>query len=65
VGPPAKQDSWDTQLFGLDGTFAFGELTYLPSTTDPGVAFRLVKEDGSLLYELKLQRSQLTPNNFH
>jgi alkaline phosphatase D len=65
VGPPAKQDSWDTQLFGLDGTFAFGELTYVPSTTDPGVSFRLIKEDGSLLYELSLWRSQLTPNNFH
>ncbi len=64
VGPPAVKDSWDTQLFGIDGEFAFGEFSYIPSDTDPSVIFRLVKEDGSIIHELKLLRSRLTPGNF-
>lgn len=64
VGPPAVRDSWDTQLFGLDGEFAFGEFTYVPSASDPSVIFRLIKENGTVFYELELKRSQLTPANF-
>lgn len=64
VGPPAVRDSWDTQLFGLDGEFAFGEFTYVPSARDPSVIFRLIKENGTVFYELELKRSQLTPANF-
>ena len=61
VGPPATNLSWDTQLFGIDGEFAFGEFTYLPSDDDPEVVFRLVGEDGNYLYERALRKSELTP----
>jgi alkaline phosphatase D len=61
VGPPATDPSWDTQLYGIDGQFAFGEFTYIPSDDDPEVVFRLVGEDGNYLYECTLRKSQLTP----
>lgn len=61
VGPPAKDPSWDTQLYGIDGQFAFGEFTYLPSDKDPAVVFRLVGEDGSHIFERKIKKSELTP----
>lgn len=64
VGPPATRPSWDTQLFGIDAEFAFGEFTYVPSEDDPAVVFRLIKEDGNIIYELELKRSQMTPSNF-
>lgn len=61
VGPPATDPSWDTQLYGIDGKFAFGEFTYLPSDDDPTVVFRLVGEEGNTLYERTLRKSELTP----
>ncbi|MEX2592379.1 MAG: hypothetical protein WD426_06365 [Anditalea sp.] len=42
VGPPATDPAWNTQLYGVDGEFAFGEFTYLPSDDDPAVVFRIV-----------------------
>jgi alkaline phosphatase D len=61
VGPPANDPRWDTQLYGIDGKFAFGEFTYLPSGDEPTVIFRLVGQDGSHLFEKEIKRSELTP----
>jgi alkaline phosphatase D len=61
VGPPATDPRWNTQLYGIDGKFAFGEFTYLPSDDDPAVIFRLVGEAGNYLYEHTLRKSELTP----
>ncbi|WP_218588545.1 alkaline phosphatase D family protein [Cyclobacterium lianum] len=61
VGPPAKDPSWNTQLYGIDGEFAFGEFTFLPSSDDPAVVFRLVGEDGDHIFERTIKRSELTP----
>lgn len=61
IGPPAKDPSWDTQLYGIDGEFAFGEFTYLPSKKDPAVVFRLVGEGGNIIFERTIKKSELTP----
>ncbi len=60
-GPPATNPEWDTQLFGVSGKYAFGELTLDSTMADPEAVFRFVEDDGKILYELKLTRSQLTP----
>jgi alkaline phosphatase D len=60
-GPPATSPKWDTQLFGTAGKYAFGEFTVDATVADPEAVFRLVHEDGGILYELRLTRSQLTP----
>lgn len=64
VGPPAIDDSWETQLYGYDAVFAFGELTFHLDPTNPSVTFRLIKEDGAVLYEKKIMRKDLVPKNF-
>ncbi|WP_439482597.1 alkaline phosphatase D family protein [Cyclobacterium plantarum] len=61
VGPPAKNPSWNTQLYGIDGEFAFGEFTFLPSSEDPAVVFRLVGEDGGHIFQRTIKKSELTP----
>ena len=35
VGPAAKDESWTSQLYGIDAKFAFGELTFETSVKDP------------------------------
>ncbi len=60
-GPPARDPKWDSQLFGVAGEYAFGEFSFDATLPDPQVVFRLVRDDGQVLYELKLGRSQLTP----
>ena len=62
VGPPATRPEWDNQLYGIDGRFAFGEFTFFTSRPDPKVVFRLIGEDGEIIYKLRLKRSQLTPS---
>jgi hypothetical protein len=52
---------WDTQLFGFTDMFAFGEFTIDAEVSDPEVVFRLIEDNGAVLYELKLKRSELTP----
>ena len=64
VGPPAKNESWTSQLYGIDGKFAFGEFTFNTSPKDPEVTFRLIGDDGEKIYELNLKKSQLTPNKY-
>jgi len=61
-GPPAKpKKAKKQQLFGIAGKYAFGEFTFDVSKPDPEVAFRLIGEEGEVIYELALTRSQLTP----
>ncbi len=61
VGPPPIRADWDTQLFGISGEYAFGEFDFDATLTDPEVTFRLIHENGAVLYELTLTKSQLTP----
>ncbi|MFZ9935795.1 MAG: alkaline phosphatase D family protein [Luteolibacter sp.] len=61
-GPPPTNPRWQTQLFGITSTYAFGEFTFDLSKTDPEVTFRLVhSEENRIIHELTLKRSQLTP----
>ncbi|WP_209330142.1 alkaline phosphatase D family protein [Lunatimonas salinarum] len=60
-GPPATDPSWQTQLVGVDNTYAFGEFTFDTHLADPEVTFRLIREDGVALYTLVLKRTELTP----
>ena len=61
TGPAPTDPDWDTQLYGFSGVYAFGEFSFDASLPDPEVTFRLIKEDGSILHELTLKRSELTP----
>lgn len=60
-GPAATDPDWETQLFGFDNTYAFGEFTFDTQMADPEVTFRLIREDGEALFSLVLKRSELTP----
>jgi alkaline phosphatase D len=60
-GPPVTNPLWDTQFYGIAAKYAFGEFTFETNVADPKVTFRLVGDDGSVIKELKLSRSQLTP----
>jgi alkaline phosphatase D len=61
TGPPPTRPEWDTQFYGISGKYAFGEFTIDATIPDPEVTFRLIQEDGTIIHELKLTRSQLTP----
>jgi alkaline phosphatase D len=56
-GPGVK--SRKNQLFGFDRQVAFGEFSIDATLDDPEVTFRLIRDNGRLLYELTLKRSQL------
>ena len=61
-GPPVTKPEWkDYQLYGIAGEYAFGEFTIDATRSDPEVTFRLIREDGFVVHELTLTRSQLTP----
>lgn len=64
VGPPATKPEWSTQLYGIDGKFAFGEFTFDTSLADPTVTFKLIEEDGEVIYDQTLKRSELLPGNY-
>jgi alkaline phosphatase D len=59
-GPAAMAPNSKEQLFGHLG-YAFGEFTINANLPDPTVTFRLISEDGKVVHELTLTRSQLTP----
>lgn len=61
TGPPVTDPSWDTQLYGFSGVYAFGEFSFNTTMTDPEVTFRLRQDNGIVLHEITLTRSQLTP----
>ncbi len=60
-GPAAQKEEWETQLFGFDNQYAFGEFSFNTKLSDPEVTFRLIGDEGELLYEINLKRSVLTP----
>ena len=62
-GPPVKKLEWDTQFYGIADKYAFGEFTIDATIPDPEVIFRLIQDNGNVLYEMKLTRSQLTPRD--
>jgi alkaline phosphatase D len=61
TGPSPTDPEWTTQFYGISGKYAFGEFTIDATLSDPEVTFRLIQDDGTLIHELKLTRSQLTP----
>ena len=62
IGALPIQAEWDTQLFGIASEYAFGEFDIDATLPDPEVTFRLISgRDGTMLFELTLTRSQLTP----
>jgi alkaline phosphatase D len=60
-GPPVRNPAWKTQLYGIADRYAFGEFSIDATLADPEVTFRLIGDDGTVIYELTLTRSQLTP----
>jgi alkaline phosphatase D len=60
-GPPEKMPEWNTQLYGISDKYAFGEFTIDATVADPEVTFRLIQDNGDVIYKLRLTRSQLTP----
>jgi len=60
-GPPVTQPDWVTQLYGISGQYAFSEFEFDTNKPDPEVTFRLFGEDGKVLFEKTLRRSELTP----
>ncbi len=65
IGDLPIKAEWDTQLFGIVGQYAFGEFEFDSTLPDPEVTFRLIHgREGTLMYELKLTRSQLTPSKY-
>ena len=61
TGPPVTRPEWKTQLYGIAGKYAFGEFSIDSTLPDPEVTFRLIGDDGTVIHELTLKRSQLTP----
>ena len=60
-GPAAKAAGHPDALYAFSEKYAFGELNFDATKTDPTVHYRLIHERGETLYELRLTRSQLTP----
>lgn len=60
-GPAVTDPSWDTQLYGFAGIFAFGEFCFNTTNPDPEVTFTLTEESGNELYRITLKRSEITP----
>ncbi|MEP2777202.1 MAG: alkaline phosphatase D family protein [Luteolibacter sp.] len=60
-GPPTHSKAWKTQLYGICDEYAYGELSIDASLPDPEVTYRLVQDDGTIIYEKNLKRSELTP----
>jgi len=61
TGPAAKANGFANRLYAITGRYAFGEFSFDATKIDPSVTFRLIGEDGAVLYALDLKRSQLTP----
>jgi alkaline phosphatase D len=60
-GPEAWMKEKPDQIFGIDQINGFGEFTFDTTAADPTVTARIIDEDGKVLFETKLTRSQLTP----
>ncbi len=60
-GPSVTKPEWETQLYGVEDVYAFGEFEIDATLEDPEVTFRLIQAEGNVLYEITLSRSVLTP----
>ncbi|MHC4324463.1 MAG: alkaline phosphatase D family protein [Planctomycetota bacterium] len=60
-GPAVTKPEWDTQFYGIANKYAFGEFTIDATLADPEVTFRLIQDNGTIIHEMKLARSRLTP----
>lgn len=60
-GPAAFGSRPENQTFGLTQQPAFGEFEFDTTPADPTVTMRVVNQEGEVLYQLALTRSQLTP----
>jgi alkaline phosphatase D len=60
-GPETWAKDRSNQLFGVSDVYAFGEFTFDTTAADPTVTAQIIDEDGKVLFETKLTRSQLTP----
>lgn len=63
-GGPSAKTGLENRLYVVKGEYAFSEFTFDASKKDPTVTFRLIGENGNILHELLLKRSELTPANF-
>lgn len=63
-GGPSAQTGLENRLYVVKGEYAFSEFTFDTGKKDPTVTFRLIGEEGNILHELDLKRSELTPANF-
>ena len=61
TGPGASGKDSSTQLFGRTAIKAFGEFEFDTTRDDPQVTFRLIDEKGTVLEQIKLSQSELTP----
>ncbi len=60
-GPEIFAKDRSTQFYGIAGRYAFGEFTIDATLADPTVEFRLIGDDGTIIHEMTLARSKLTP----
>ncbi len=60
-GPPVQIPDCPEQFYGIADRYAFGEFDIDATKQDPEVEFRLIAEDGEILHQMTLTRSQLTP----
>jgi alkaline phosphatase D len=63
-GGPSAKTGLENRLYVVKGEYAFSEFTFDTKKKDPTVTFRLISEDGNILHELDLKRSELTPANY-
>ncbi len=63
-GGPSAKTGLENRLYVVKGEYAFSEFTFDTSVDDPTVTFRLIGEEGNIMYELLLKRSELTPANY-
>ncbi len=63
-GGPSAKTGVENRLYVVKGEYAFSEFTFDTNKKDPNVTFRLIDEEGNILHELDIKRSELTPANY-
>ncbi len=61
VGPPTRKPEWRNQLYGTAGVFAFGELTLDEKNRNKYATFRLIDQEGEVLFKKRLTSKDLKP----
>ncbi|MCP4551094.1 MAG: alkaline phosphatase family protein, partial [Bacteroidetes bacterium] len=64
VGPAKSKPKWESQLYGIDDIFAFGEFTFDATKGKEKVVFRLIHENGDIIYNKTLTLNELTPKQY-